>query len=352
MNTLKPVFKLHLGSFLSETDHAAGGPVAVRVERDMDVAADAAEARLMERPDAAVGDAVEIDLGHDGQTERVFTGELVELAPTLSGARLRALGAMNKLLNHRQSATYEDQSAGSIVNDLVGAAGLDIGEVSDGPELPVFAVDRRCSAWAHVKSLADRLGYELYCDREGKLQFRAHGSAADLDSAGGLSALAGAAASALGVGAAGEGYAFRKHLLRLEAARRAPALGGVTVGGESPSSTEGDATAHWLTRNDADFRGSAGNGGPESLYGDGAARTKDLADRFAAGLLSRANRHAREITFRILGRPSLDLGQGLQVSDVPDALGNGSGYVRALRHRFDSEAGFITEVRLALEVQS
>src|SRR6266699_1399543 len=108
MNTLKPVFKLHLGSFLSETDHAAGGPVAVRVERDMDVAADAA------------------------------------------GARLRALGAMNKLLNQRQSATYEDQSVGSIVNDLVGAAGLDIGEVSDGPELPVFAVDRRCSAWAHV----------------------------------------------------------------------------------------------------------------------------------------------------------------------------------------------------------
>jgi len=351
MGMLKPVFKLRLGSFLSETDNAAGGPGALRIERDMDVAADAAEVRLMERPEVAVGDAVEIELGHDGTTERVFTGELVELVPTLSGARLRALGAMNKLLNHRQSATYADQSAGSIVNDLAGAAGLDAGEVSNGPELPAFAVDRRRSAWAHVKSLADRLGYELYCDREGRLHFRAHGAAAELDSTGGLGALAGAAASALGVGGGGEGYAFGKHLIRLEAARRTPALASVTVGGESPSSTQGDATAHWLSRNDADFRGTAGSGGPESLHADGAARTKDLADRFAAGLLSRANRRAHEITFRILGRPSLDLGQELQVSDVPDALGNGSGYVRALRHRFDVEAGFITEVRLALEVK-
>jgi phage protein D len=256
---------------------------------------------------------------------------------------------MNKLLNHRRSATYEGQSAGSIVNDLAGAAGLDTGEISEGPELPAFAVDRRRSAWAHVKSLADRLGYELYCDREGKLQFRAHGAAAQLDSAGGLGALAGAAASVLGAGAAREGYAFGKHLLRLEAARRTPELAAMIVGGESPSSTEGDATAHWLTRNDADYRGSAGNGAPESLRADGAARTKDLADRFAAGLLSRANRRAHEITLRILGRPSLELGQELEVSAVPDALGNGSGYVRALRHRFDSEAGFITEVRLALE---
>ena len=34
--------------------YAAGGPVALRIERDMDVAADAAELRLMKRPDVAV----------------------------------------------------------------------------------------------------------------------------------------------------------------------------------------------------------------------------------------------------------------------------------------------------------
>ena len=92
-------------------------------------------------------------------------------------------------------------------------------------------------------------------------------------------------------------------------------------------SGQGDTTEHWLTTNDADYRGSAGDGEPALLVRDPAARTKDLADRFAAGRLAVAARAAREVSITVLGRPQVDLGDTIAVADVPDETVNGSGYV-------------------------
>ena len=83
---------------------------------------------------------------------------------------------------------------------------------------------------------------------------------------------------------------------------------------------------------------------------DPAARTKDIADRFAAGLVVSANRTAHQVTIRVLGRPQVDLGDTVDIGAAPDELINGSGYVRALRHRFDAEAGFVTELRVSLSL--
>jgi hypothetical protein len=209
-------------------------------------------------------------------------------------------------------------------------------------------VDRTLSGYRHLKELADRLGYELYADRDGSAMFHALGPAAGLDAAGGtLGDLLGAAGLA-GVGG-GESYAFGQQLLRAAAGRRDVAWGSVEVGGESPMSRQGDTTEHWLTTNDDDYRGSAGDGDPTLLVRDPAARTKDLADRFAAGRLAVAARTAREVAITVLGQPQIDLGDTATTGDVPDAEINGSGYVRALRHRFEDKEGFVTDMRISLE---
>jgi hypothetical protein len=117
-------------------------------------------------------------------------------------------------------------------------------------------------------------------------------------------------------------------------------------------SGQGDQTSHWLTVNDADYRGSAGDGDPRLILLDPAARTKDLADRFAAGWLAVARRTAHELRVTVLGRPGVDLGATVTAADVPDALANGSGYVRAIRHRFGSTAGFVTDLRVSVEAGS
>ena len=62
-----------------------------------------------------------------------------------------------------------------------------------------------------------------------------------------------------------------------------------------------------------------------------------------------AARAARGTSITVLGRPQVDLGHTVAVADVPDETVNGSGYVRAMRHRFGDEAGFVTEMRISLE---
>jgi len=345
MPTLRPTFTLTIGSLSSSTDNPVAAPGTLLVDRDMDVPADALRVHLRERAGIGVGDAVTLGLGHDGEEETVFTGAVEAVRPAISGVEVRALGKTHDLLNLRTSTTYVNQSAGSIARDLIGQAGLSTGTVDDGPVLPRYVVDRALSGYRHLKELADRLGYELYADRDGNLMFHPLGPAANLDALGGA---LGAAVGGL-LGAGGESYAFGQQLLSAATGSRDVAWGTVEVGGESPISRQGDTTEHWLTTDDADYMGSAGDGEPALLVRDPVARTKDLADRFAAGRLAVAARSARGVSITVLGRPQVDLGHTVAVADVPDETVNGSGYVRAIRHRFSDEAGFVTEMRISLE---
>src|SRR5947209_7808617 len=211
----------------------------------MDVPADSLELLLSDRSGISAGDAVTIELGDEKQKKKVFTGEVAEIAVTAEGARVRALGKMNALLNLRLSNIYEKQAAGDIVRDLVRQAGLSAGTIDDGPKLPVFVVDQHRNAYEYVRDLAARLGYELYTDREGKVMFHALGKAAGLDSAGGglLGAAAGAVTSAasslLGGGGGGSDYKFGKHLVQSSVQRTVSGPEKLEVGGESPMSSKG-----------------------------------------------------------------------------------------------------------------
>ncbi len=356
MQASRPTFTLTIGGLRSTTASPVAGPAGLTVDRDMDVPADALRLRLADRGGVALGDQVGLALGDDDTGESdVFTGAVAALRPAVRGVSLLALGAFGQLLNLRTEATYAEQSAGSIARDLAGQAGLSAGTVDDGPVLPRYAVDTRLSAFAHMKALADRLGFELYADVHGAVMFHALGAAAGLDAAGGglLGAATGAvsaAGQALGLAAGGgEQYQFGRHLLDTAGRQQPPAWGTIEVGGESPSSGRGGQTSHWLTVNDADYRGSAGDGDPRLTLLDPAARTKDLADRFAAGWLAVARRTAHELRVTVLGRPGLELGTTVTAADVPDALANGSGYVRAIRHRFGPATGFVTDLRVSVE---
>jgi hypothetical protein len=318
----------------------------------MDIPADALQIYLSERAGVSLADPVTLNLGYDGEEEQVFTGSVARIQPALRNVVITALGRMNALLNQYTSATYEGRPAGDIARDLISQAGLATGTIDDGPGLPRFAIDRGLSGFVHLKGLANRLGYELYANREGAVMFHALGDAARLDMVGGglLGAAAGAISSLASGG--GEGYLFGQHLLEASTYQQPSAWGQVQVGGESPMSGQGDNTAHWLTINDADYRGSAGSDEPTLLVLDPAARTKDLADRFAAGYLAVAQRTAHQVTVRVSGRPQVELGDTLSVGNALDDLLNGSGYVRAVQHRFDVYYGFVTDFRISMSVAS
>ena len=346
---LKPSYELSVGSLTSNTASPVAGPRSFMVARDMDVPVDVLEIHLMERAKIATGDSVTLDLGHDEENERAFIGTVAQIVRTIEGVRVIALGKMNELVTCYTSGTYETRTFGNIVDDLISQAGLDSGTIDDGPEVTVFAVDRRRSAFTHVKKMANRLGFELYTDRNGNVMFHALGGAADLDNGG----LLGAAASAVGnlIGLGSEGYHFGQNVLSAKILNRQQAWQSVTIGGESPMSWQGDSTAHFLTINDQDNKGEAGSGNPQRLIRDAAARTKDLADRFATGHLYVNQRTVKQVVFRVLGHPQVDLGDSLSLSGMQDELLNGSGYVRAITHHFDTHGGFVTDFRISIQIE-
>ncbi len=347
---LKPSYALTIGALSSASDNTVGGPLRLSVLRDMAVAADAAQLVLADRSGVNLYDEVRVQMGHDGENEEVLRGTVMALRPDLVGIQVTVLGMMQRLLHLRTAAWYDNQSAGAIARDLIGQAGLEAGTIDEGPVLPRYAVDKRRSGYAHLRQLAERLGYELYTKRDGKVCFHGLGDGAGLDAGGGLlGAAAGSALDAL-LGTGGEGYQYGQHLLQGRAQRLAPAWGRIVVGGESPMSGQGDGTAHWLTTDDADYQGEAiaDADTPALLLIDPAARTKDIADRFAAGMLATGERGAHQVTIRVLGRPQVDLGDTIQVGAAPEELINASGYVRALHHCLDAERGFVTDVRIVV----
>ena len=357
---LKPSYALTIGAFSSASDNTVGGPRRLSIVRTMDVAADAAQIVLADRSGVNLHDEVSVQLGHDGENEEVLRGAVVALRPDLLGVQVTVLGMMQQLLQLRTAAWYDNQSAGAIARDLVGQAGLEAGLIDEGPTLPRYAVDKRRSGYAHLRQLAEKLGFELYARRDGKICFHGLGDGAGLDAAGDglLGAAAGAVGSAAGavgvlLGGGSAGYQYGQHLLQGRAQQLAPAWGRIVVGGESPMSGQGDGTAHWLTTDDSDYQGeSTGDSdSPALLVIDPAARTKDIADRFAAGMLATGQRGAHQVTIRVLGSLNLaqvDLGDTIQVGAAPEELINGSGYIRALHHYLDAEHGFVTDVRIVV----
>jgi hypothetical protein len=348
---LRPSFSLTAGSLASDSTNPVAGPTRFVVERSLDVPIDGLRVSLAENGGVSPGDQVQLDLGDENGLERVFTGTVAELRPRLGGCDIFCVGTMLPLVELRVSSFYQNQSAGAVVRDLIGQAGLDEGDISDGIDLPRYSVERRQGAHTQLRRLADRLGYSLFAARDGKIHFRGLGPAANLDSIGGLGALASAATAAsgaLGLAAASGGLAYGKHLLGAVAGLR-PAVGQtVLVGGESPMSSHGEDKSFWLTATDSDYEDSAGSG-PELLVTDPAARTKDMAGRFAAGYAAGLDRRTADVRLAVLGMPALELGDSTGASGAPEAGLNASGYIKALRHRFGPRDGFVTDIVVSAE---
>ena len=106
MSSLAPTYSWTIGKLSSSTGTPALGPACIRVERDMEIPADAARLQLMERAGITLDADVVIALGHDGDNETVFTGNVVSLRPALAGVEIHALGTMSALLNLRTASVF------------------------------------------------------------------------------------------------------------------------------------------------------------------------------------------------------------------------------------------------------
>ena len=152
--------------------------VGVKVEAGLGPVVDAAEIELSadtQAPTVALGDQGTISLGYgDTGAKLVFTGGVDGMRRRIPGNnRIVATNGGSMLARQRVNQSYEQQSAGDIVKDLAGRAGIGTGRVEAGASLPFFVVDDRRGSYAHIAELARRCGFVTYFDPEGKLCFTA-----------------------------------------------------------------------------------------------------------------------------------------------------------------------------------
>lgn len=346
---LRPSFSLQSASLQSTSDNAVGGPDQFVVERSMAAGADSFTFVLHSPVALPVGEALTLELGHDGDNELVFTGAVVAVNSMLGGIRVQALGKAQGLLTLRAGGAYENQSAGAIVRDLAAKADVSVGTIDDGPTLPVFYVTSHRSAYYQLYELAQALGLEMFTTVDGNLQFRALGEAANLDSGLGTGSALSAVGAALG---AGEVYRYGEHVLSIRHRKSELDWQQVHIGGESPMSELGDSTAHWLTANETDYTGVAGSGERSRTFIDPWGRSQDLADRIAEGRLISLTRSANQIAALVMGRPSLELGDDVRTDAFGNDTLNQAGYIHCLEHRFGSSWGFLTRWSATVGAQS
>jgi hypothetical protein len=288
------------------------------------------------QPAPVPGDSVEVSLGRgDGPPVRVFTGEVHEVSRTATSLRVTCTDGLAKLARMDVEAAYEGQSAGAIVRDVLGQAGVGAGTISDGPTLASYLLHRGPRALRHLQRLAELCGMDLFTDPKGKACFISSNESGAQHTA-----------------------RYGENLLRLSLEDAPPAYDSITVSGEGAASTKGAGKEHWLVTDSTSVSAKAALGprglimpGSEGDFPiqvvDGAVRAGEAARQVAQGRMAALAARPLRGFLCLLGDPAIAPGDRISVAGLPaatPALPFPALRVRRTRHSLDARQGFVTRV--------
>jgi phage protein D len=316
---LHPNYKVQVGSFALDPN-TSDDVMDIRLDLSMDVPTDFFEGLLRIRKQGleyAKGDRVAVSLGYDSNLTNVFNGTLDMLNIDFSKVYVRALSSMMKLCNLRIDRFYEQQKAGAIVNDLASTASVSVDTVSDGIELPYYAVDSNKNAYEHIMMLAESCGFDVYCTNEDKLMFKKYEAKEPHE------------------------LEYGKNVIRIVKVEQKDFIKSVRVFGESPASRVGKEKAHWLTKEQV--KGLAGSGHELQLQSR-IVRYEDTAKEVAEAKLNRL-KLSMILMIEVVGDPTLILGETARIVEMPDEHLNGMYQIRGVEHFLTKSSGFTTFVK-------
>ena len=280
------------------------------------------------------GSEVEVQLGYEDAPEVVLTGDVDEVSQREWGTVVEVMARPARMTKVRIGRSYVETAAADIVTDLLGEADVDEGEIDTGPTLAAFHVDERNHAWAHLYRLSRLASSELSTAADGSLNFLL-APGADTGIGGLAGAVAGAAASLLGLGG-GRRFGAEIHEMAINTA--APIPVGRSVAPFGAASELGSSSWHVLVKEPA---GSAPVG---DVLIPAALRDRDAAAQLQNSMTEANVRAETAAWLTLTGDPSLRAGDTLQLSDLPDGS-DPSVRVTRLSHRFSRDAGFVTRLQ-------
>jgi phage protein D len=318
---LHPTYSVTLGDHTLDPEESTE-LISLRVDSSMGRRAGSLDCtlRLGEAGMAVTkGDSATVSLGYDDKLSQVFQGIVDTVDPGAHSVHVLALNSISKLQQKRADKFYEKQNCGAIVKDLAGDVSVTVDKVQNGIQLPYYAVDSNRSYHEHVLELAERCGFEVYATNEDKLCFRKYESSSP------------------------KSFEFGKNILSISSFDQKPMYDSVHVYGESPSSSMGTETAHWLTKQSVDASAGEGN---EFLLQDRVVRTTAAAASVAEAALNKIVKSV-VILLEVVGEASVKLNGTASINKMPDLSLNGQYQVRGVEHTLSKSKGFTTTLRLS-----
>jgi len=320
---VNPSYRIQIGSKTIEpSTEPMSGLVSIRIDLNMDVPADRCEVILGHIPDAKYekGEDISISLGYENSLTTVFSGTVDSVDSSITTVRIKGMSAATKLLALHIDKTYEKQKAGAIVSDLAKQTGVGVSETRDGIEFCAYVIDSQKNGYEHIRGLAEKCGFDIYFTPDNKLVFKKFAKSR-----------------------ADHTIEYGKDLINIEFARKEQPVESVAVFGESPVSSKGEKTWHWLTKSFESFKGEVGSG-KALLIEDPSIRTKAAATTQAQAKLESFKRRILTGTATILGSPEIKLGDSIEIVNLPEPTIRGVLQVRSISHYLSKEKGFITSI--------
>ncbi|HYN82255.1 MAG TPA: hypothetical protein VES88_12185 [Gemmatimonadaceae bacterium] len=264
-------------------------------------------------------DAMEITLSNGDRSAKVMTAKVDRVTGHQGHVRFSGRATLAAAARARTDRVFLSQGMAQIAGDLATDAGVGTGQIDTGDTYPYFVADTAQTVFDHLLSLAQLEGMDLYDDADGAIVMRRFAkSGADRKLYHGI------------------------HLLDARVYHDVTACDRVQVTGEGPSSSGGSQKWHHLLKDPATVQSTAGQGSGARLLARSAARSSDAVERLAKGRLGAALDGATRGTLRLLGDPTITLGDAVEVTSAPWPEANGVYKVVHVRHRVVKRDGYVT----------
>lgn len=271
-------------------------------------------------PAVALGDELAVSLGYgDSDLSPVMTGRVTAINQDLRGRQCIVLtNGAHQLARGRLNQSYEEQSAGDIVNQLLSEFDIPPGNVESGHNYPFYVVDDRRSLWRHIADLALQNGFCARINAAGELDF-----------------------SPLNDGDVAAEFHYGIDILSIDLHEHGPVFDGVAVTGAGAAGSQGPDAAFWVVSDSDGISSSQGNGTP--IRAIPALRDAAAVEVAGAAIVTQRHRLAKAGRLRVPGVAVVEVGQAIGIAGTPGGRFDGTWLVMEVRHRLDKRNGFISE---------
>ncbi len=267
------------------------------------------------------GDDVEVELGYEGETTKVFTGQVESVDWSIDRVTIYVLSAFRRLVKARFNLFFEKPKAGDIVSDVASELEVSKGSVDNGLEFASYALGNNKSVYDHLKVLAQQCGFDLYADESDELQFTRP------------------------LPLTSHAMEFGADIISLSFDHPSENISGLEVFGASPASFgEGADASSWLTKKEV--KGVAGSSsGIVHRIIDPTARTQENAIQIATAMLD-TRQSKTSAKLKALGNPKVKMGEQISIASMPLSSQNGTYKVTGVNHKIHYQKGYTSIFQL------